>query len=93
MQCFRLFRTAERTLEEVEAVHIRQIKTLDGRDSVGQARFVERSLVSSHWLGRSRLHYTQKYLILATAIMRRCLTTPDENGSEARYPEFGHRRG
>ncbi|HEY9286043.1 MAG TPA: DDE-type integrase/transposase/recombinase [Pyrinomonadaceae bacterium] len=42
MQCFRSFHTAERTLEGVEAAHMMrkgQVKRLDGRDSVGQARF------------------------------------------------------
>ena len=43
MQCFRSFHTAERTLEEVEAMHMvrkGQVKRLDGRDTVGQAKFV-----------------------------------------------------
>ena len=44
MQCFRSFRTAERTLEGIEAAHMLrkgQVKRLDGRDAVGQAKFVE----------------------------------------------------
>jgi len=44
MQCFRSFHTAERTIEGVEAMHVMrkgQVKRLDGRDSVGQAMFVE----------------------------------------------------
>jgi transposase, IS6 family len=44
MQCFRSFHTAERTIEGVEAMHVmrkRQVKRLDGRDVVGQAKFVE----------------------------------------------------
>lgn len=44
MQCFRSFHTAERALEGVEALPMMrkgQVKRLDGRDSVGQARFVE----------------------------------------------------
>lgn len=44
MQCFRSFHTAERTLEGVEAMHMLhkgQVKRLDGRDAVGQAKFVE----------------------------------------------------
>jgi transposase-like protein len=44
MQCFRSFHTAERTLEGVEALHLLrkgQVKRLDGRDAVGQAKFVE----------------------------------------------------
>lgn len=44
MQCFRPFHTAERTLEGVEALHMigkGQVKRLDGRDAVGQAKFVE----------------------------------------------------
>ena len=44
MQCFRSFHTAERTLEGVESMHMMrkgQVKRLDGRDSLGQARFVE----------------------------------------------------
>ena len=43
MQCFRPFHTAERTLEGVEALHMigkGQVKRLDGRDAVGQAKFV-----------------------------------------------------
>lgn len=43
MQCFRSFHAAERTLEGVQAAHMMrkgQIKRLDGRDSIGQARFV-----------------------------------------------------
>lgn len=44
MQCFRSFHTAERTPEGVEAAHMMrkgQIKRLDGRDSLGQAKFIE----------------------------------------------------
>ena len=44
MQCFRPFHTAERTLEGVESLHMMrkgQVKRLDGRDSVGQAKLVE----------------------------------------------------
>ena len=44
MQCFRTFHTAERTLEEVEAVWMMrkgQVKRLDGRDALGQAKFVK----------------------------------------------------
>jgi transposase-like protein len=44
MQCFRSFQTAERTLEGVEAARMMrkgQVKRVDGRDSVGQAKFVE----------------------------------------------------
>jgi IS6 family transposase len=43
-QCFRSFLTAERTIEGIESMHMMrkgQVKRLDGRDSVGQARFVE----------------------------------------------------
>lgn len=43
MQCFRSFRTLERTLGGVEAGHMMrkgQVKRLDGRDVAGQARFV-----------------------------------------------------
>jgi hypothetical protein len=39
----RRFYTAERTLEGVEAPHMMgkgQVKRLDGRDSVGQAKFI-----------------------------------------------------
>jgi transposase, IS6 family len=42
-QCFRSFHTAERTLEGIEAMHMLkkgQVKRLDGRDTVGQAKFV-----------------------------------------------------
>lgn len=44
MQCFRTFHTAERTLEGMESMHMMkkgQVKRLDGRDAVGQAKFVE----------------------------------------------------
>ena len=44
MQCFRSFHTAERTIEGVEAMHMMrkgQVKRLDGRDAIGQAKFVE----------------------------------------------------
>jgi transposase, IS6 family len=43
-QCFRSFHTAERTLGGVESMHMirkGQVKRLDGRDSAGQAKFVE----------------------------------------------------
>ena len=43
MQCFRSFHTAERALEGVEALHMirkGQVKRLDGRDALGQAKFV-----------------------------------------------------
>ena len=43
-QCFRSFHTAERTLEGIESLHMMrkgQVKRLDGKDAVGQARFVE----------------------------------------------------
>jgi len=43
MQCFRSFHTAERTIEGIEALHMMrkgQVKRLDGRDAVGQAKFV-----------------------------------------------------
>lgn len=42
-QCFRSFHTAEQTLEGVESLHMLrkgQVKRLDGKDSVGQAKFV-----------------------------------------------------
>ena len=44
MQCFRTFHTAERTLEGVEALHMMrkgQVKRLDGRGVLGQAKFVK----------------------------------------------------
>jgi transposase, IS6 family len=44
MQCFRSFHTAERTLDGVESMRMPrkgQVKRLDGRDSVGPAKFVE----------------------------------------------------
>jgi transposase-like protein len=44
MQRFRSFRTAERTIEGVEAMHVMrkgQVKRLEGRDAVGQAKFVQ----------------------------------------------------
>ena len=43
MQCFRSFRTAERAIEGIEAMHAMrkgQVKRLDGRDAIGQAKFV-----------------------------------------------------
>ena len=43
MQCFRPFHTAERTIEGVEILHMMrkgQVKRLDGRDTVGQAKFI-----------------------------------------------------
>jgi IS6 family transposase len=42
-QCFRSFHTAERALEGIESLHMMrkgQVKRLDGRDAVGQAKFV-----------------------------------------------------
>lgn len=41
MQYFRSFHTAEQTLEGVESLWKGQVKRLDGKDSMGQARFVE----------------------------------------------------
>jgi transposase-like protein len=44
MQCFRSFHTAEPTIEGIEAAHMMrkgQVKRLDDRDSIGQAKFVE----------------------------------------------------
>jgi len=43
MQCFRSFHTAEGMLEGVEALHMihkGQVKRLDCKDAVGQARFL-----------------------------------------------------
>src|SRR5436309_3823730 len=43
-QCFKSFHTAERTLEGIEAMNMMrkgQVKRLDRRDAVGQARFAE----------------------------------------------------
>lgn len=43
MQCFRSFHTAERTIEGVEAMHMMrkgQVKRLDRRDAISQAKFV-----------------------------------------------------
>jgi len=43
MQCFRSFHTAERTLEGIEAMRVMrkgQVERSDGRDAVGQAKFV-----------------------------------------------------
>jgi len=43
MQCFRSFHTAEWTLEGIEAMHVMrkgQVKRLDGRDAMGQAKFI-----------------------------------------------------
>jgi IS6 family transposase len=43
-QCFRSFHTAERALEGIESMHMMrkgQVKRIDGRDSIGQAKFVE----------------------------------------------------
>jgi transposase-like protein len=44
MQCFRSFQTAERTIGGIETMHMMrkgQVKRLDGRDAMGQAKFVE----------------------------------------------------
>ena len=44
MQCFRLFRTAERTIESVESMNMirkGQVKRLNKNDARGQAEFVE----------------------------------------------------
>jgi hypothetical protein len=44
MHCFRCFHPAERTLEGVEALHMLgkgQVKRLDGRDTIGPAKFIE----------------------------------------------------
>jgi transposase-like protein len=43
MQCFRTFHTAERTIEGIEAAHMMrkgQVKRLDGKDTIGHAKFV-----------------------------------------------------
>jgi len=43
MQCFRSFHTAERTIEGIEAMYVMrkgQVKRLDGRDAIGQAKCV-----------------------------------------------------
>jgi len=43
-QCFKSFHTAERTLEGIESINMMrkgQVKRLDGRDAVGQAKYVE----------------------------------------------------
>ena len=44
MQCFRSSHTAERTIEGIEAMHVLrkgQVKRLDGRDAIGQVKFVK----------------------------------------------------
>jgi transposase, IS6 family len=44
MQCFRSFHTAERAIEGIETLHMTrkgQVKRLDGRDAIEQAKFVE----------------------------------------------------
>src|SRR4051794_20232725 len=44
MQCFRSFHTAERTLEGIETMHMMrkgQVKRIDGKDAIGQAKFIE----------------------------------------------------
>lgn len=43
VQCFRSFHAVERTIEGVESMHMMrkgQVKRLDGRDAIGQAKFV-----------------------------------------------------
>jgi transposase-like protein len=43
MQCFRSFHTAEQALEGIESLHMMrkgQVTRLDGRDAIGQAKFV-----------------------------------------------------
>lgn len=45
MQCFRSIHTTERTIEGIESMHMLrkgQVKRLEGRDTAGQAKFVER---------------------------------------------------
>jgi transposase-like protein len=52
VQCFRSFHTAERTIEGVEAAHMMrkgQIKRTDGRDAVGQAKFVKSLFGIAAW--------------------------------------------
>jgi IS6 family transposase len=42
--CFRLFHTAERTIDGIEAMHMMrkgQVKRLDGKDTMSQAKFIE----------------------------------------------------
>jgi IS6 family transposase len=44
MQCFRSFHTAERTIEDIEALHMMrkgQLKRISGKDVIEQAKFVE----------------------------------------------------
>jgi len=44
MQCFCSFHTVERTVKGIKAMPVLrkgQVKRLDGRDAVGQAKFVE----------------------------------------------------
>jgi hypothetical protein len=43
MQCFLSFHAAERTIEGIEAPHMMrkgQVKRLDGKDALGQAKFL-----------------------------------------------------
>lgn len=43
-QCFRGFHTAERTIEGIESINMMrkgQVKRLNGKDAIGQAKFVE----------------------------------------------------
>jgi hypothetical protein len=73
MQCFRSFHTAERALEGVEALHMmrkEQVRRLVGRDSIGQAKFIESlfgvaSSVSPHRQGPLTALLRSK-IILAT---------------------------
>ncbi len=55
-QCFRSFQTAERALEGIEAMHMMrkgQVKKLGGKDSLGQAKFVESrfGIAAQVWTG------------------------------------------
>lgn len=78
MQCFRPFHTAERTTEGIEATHVMrkgQVKRLDGRDAVGQVKFVE-SLFGvaagpwfNSWPSSSQINFSQRHPPLADLIV------------------------
>ena len=74
MQCVRSRPTAERTLEGVEALHMvgeGQVERVDGRDSVGQAKFVASLPVPPRRRGTTHDSYRLKP-IFATQPVRRC---------------------
>lgn len=70
MLCFCSFHRAERTLEGVESLHVmrkEQVKRLDGRDAMGQARFVESLFEIAAWFESFRA-LQRSEIIVATVL-------------------------